>query len=106
MERKVANDFAELRRRRSVLPRDVVHYFKAAVFSFLRQVGRMPQMRRTRHEDRGECLRLIAENRSRLLEVTKRKPKLMNQRRRKHMRVVHAQRLRLQLVVHTKGRKI
>src|SRR5439155_17566919 len=63
-------------------------------------------MRKARHENCRQRGVFIAKNGSGLLQVTRRETQLMNQRRRKHISVVQAQRVALQRIMNAEVWKI
>src|SRR5437773_8878114 len=66
----------------------------------------MSEVRQARHQNRRQGGMLIAENRSRLLQVTRRESQLMNQCRREHMRIIQPERVRLKRIMDAERWKV
>ena len=77
---------------------NIVQQLKTSIPPFLRQIGGMAEMRKTRHQNRRQR-GLIPGDCSRLLEITGRETQLMNHCRRKHVSVVEPQRVGLERVM-------
>src|SRR5262249_33767345 len=98
MERKISQFRAKLCRAVTLLPQDVIDELKGFTAPLLRQIRCVADIRKS--GDQNRRLRGWTQNTSRLQKVRKGKPALLDEVRRKDMRVVESQGVGLQRIFH------